>query len=88
MCGLMPHHIIYYDYPFSTPAENAVNKRIIERPYASRLKFCIAAVFVVCQRDNHVIYYSTLTLKTPYLLRIFIISAVISSPLTAMGTDG
>ena len=25
-------HSIFYDYPFSTPAENAVNKRIIERP--------------------------------------------------------
>ena len=35
-----------YDYHFSTPTKNAVNKRIIER--------CIAAVFVVCQRDNHI----------------------------------
>ena len=42
-----------YDYPFSTPAENAVNKRIIERPYANHLKFFKTAVFVVCQRDNH-----------------------------------
>ena len=42
-----------YDYPFSTPAENAVNKRIIERLYANHLKFCKTAVFVVCQRDNH-----------------------------------
>ncbi len=24
--------ICYYDYPFSTPTKNAVNKRIIERP--------------------------------------------------------
>jgi hypothetical protein len=44
--------------------KNAVNKRIIERPiffprlrggkiYAKNLKFCIAAVFVVCQRGNN-----------------------------------
>jgi hypothetical protein len=32
----------FYDYHFSTPAENAVNKRIIDRCF-----------FVVCQRDNH-----------------------------------
>ena len=55
----------FYDYPFSTPTKNAVNKRIIERHissptcgggkiYAKNLKFCIAAVFVVCQRDNHI----------------------------------
>ena len=43
-----------YDYPFSTPTKNAVNKRIIEAPNAKNLKFCIAAVFVVCQRDNHI----------------------------------
>ena len=24
--------IFFYDYPFSTPTKNAVNKRIIERP--------------------------------------------------------
>jgi len=35
--------------------KNAVNKRIIERPYAKNLKFCIAAVFVVCQLDNHIV---------------------------------
>ena len=57
-----------YDYPFSTPTKNAVNKRIIERCiffprlwrgkiYAKNLKFCIAAVFVVCQRDNHIKKY-------------------------------
>jgi hypothetical protein len=40
--------IFLYDYPFSTPTKNAVNKRIIER--------CIAAVFVVCQRDNHIFF--------------------------------
>ncbi|EGC01095.1 hypothetical protein CUS_5389 [Ruminococcus albus 8] len=54
-----------YDYPFSTPTKNAVNKRIIERCisfpdcgggkiYAKNPKFCIAAVFVVCQRENHI----------------------------------
>ena len=58
---------IFYDYPFSTPTKNAVNKRIIEhhissptcgggKIYAKNLKFCIAAVFVVCQRDNHNIF--------------------------------
>ena len=26
------NEIINYDYPFSTPTKNAVNKRIIERP--------------------------------------------------------
>ena len=41
-----------YDYPFSTPAENAVNKKIS----ANHLKFCKTAVLVVCQRDNHVIF--------------------------------
>jgi len=54
-----------YDYPFSTPTKNAVNKRIIERCisfpacgggkiYAKNPKFYIAAVFVVCQRENHI----------------------------------
>ena len=43
-------------------AENAVNKRIIERPYANHLKFCKTAVFVVCQRDNHVSFLSFLLL--------------------------
>ena len=43
--------ILEYDYPFSTPTKNAVNKKI----YAKNLKFCIAAVFVVCQRDNHIL---------------------------------
>gem|GEM_PF-1491683 len=49
-------YVVYYnnyDYPFSTSAENAVNKRIIERPYANHLNFCKTAVFVVRQRDNH-----------------------------------
>ena len=41
-----------YDYPFSTPAENAVNKKI----YANHLKFCKTAVLVVYQRGNHVIF--------------------------------
>ncbi len=50
-----------HDYPFSTPTKNAVNKKI----YAKDLKFCIAAVFVVCQRDNHKtdFYYTIVILK-------------------------
>ena len=58
--------ILEYDYPFSTPTKNSVNTRIIEHPISSpafgggkisakNLKFCIAAVFVVCQRDNHIL---------------------------------
>ncbi|EGC01362.1 hypothetical protein CUS_7588 [Ruminococcus albus 8] len=35
--------------------KNAVNKKI----YAKNLKFCIAAVFVVCQRDNHILNYGS-----------------------------
>jgi len=29
---VFPAGIFLYDYPFSTPTKNAVNKRIIERP--------------------------------------------------------
>jgi len=41
--------------------KNAVNKRI----YAKNLKFCRAAVFVVCQRDDHKtdFYYTIVILK-------------------------
>ena len=28
-----------------------------EKIYAKKLKFCIAAVFVVCQRDNHILFW-------------------------------
>ena len=44
-----------YDYLFRTPTKNMVNRMI----YAKNLKFCIAAVFVVCQRDNHILNYGS-----------------------------
>ena len=47
--------------PLAHQQKNVVNKRI----YAKNLKFCIAAVFVVCQRDDHKtdFYYTIVILK-------------------------
>ena len=65
--GCQAHRCInfFYDYPFSTPTKNAVNKRIIERPISlprlrrgkdNRQLYLvpdITSFILVFQRDDH-----------------------------------
>ena len=40
-----------------TPDDRIYLFRFGRKIYSKNLKFCIAAVFVVCQRDNHILEY-------------------------------
>ncbi|EGC02767.1 hypothetical protein CUS_6015 [Ruminococcus albus 8] len=49
-------HFILYDYPFSTPAENAVNKRIIEHHTPTTLS-SVKPPFLWCVSGITTLFY-------------------------------
>ena len=74
--GVLVNDLIikHYDYLFGAPYFSPACG--VGKIYAKNLKFCIAAVFVVCQRENHIKHYicfselSFQVFSKPHRLRI------------------